>query len=141
MIGTLISGFSTIHSSAAEVSSFDTEIIEEPSSWYLYTNNLYVSDYNGSLCVYAETRATEKMEVIGIKNVTVQYSYDCNNWYDEWNAGSFFNYDSSNYTLSNYIMALDRKGCYYRIACVHYAKKNFINTQSISNISNAVWIN
>ena len=102
--------------------------------------NTYVSNYNSSLCVSISTVATESVEKIGVKDLTVQYSYDGTNWYNEWNAGDFLAYDTNGYSLSNYIMALDRSGCYYRISCTHYAQKSFLNTQSVSGTSNAVWI-
>ena len=112
----------------------------ERASGYLSYYSANVSSYNGSLCVNISTSATEKMEEIGIKNLTIQYSYDNVNWYNEWNAGDFLAYDTNRHALNNYIMALDRSECYYRICCKHYAKKSFLNTQIVSNTSNAVWI-
>lgn len=117
-----------------------TEIAKERSEGLMSYYNLVVSDYNNSLCVTAETRAFSVMQEIGIKNLTVQYSYNNSTWYDEWNAGKFCTYDSAEYTLSNYIIALDRHGCYYRVKGTHYAKASALNTQSQFNTSNSVWI-
>ena len=141
LISVLISGISAIPVMAEDANENHIETADkERASWYLSYHNTYVSNYNGSLCVSTNTQATENMEEIGVKNLTVQYSYDGTNWYNEWNAGDFLSYNTDQHSLSNYIMALDRNGCYYRISCTHYAKKSFLNTQSVSNTSNAVWI-
>lgn len=137
----LVSGIAGIPVTAEETENTCKETTNmERASWYLSYYNTNVSNYNGSLCVNINTRATESMEKIGVKNLTVQYSYDGTNWYNEWNAGDFLAYDTNGYSLNNYIMALDRSGCYYRISCTHYAQKSFLNTQSVSGTSNAVWI-
>ena len=137
----LISGIPTISVNAEGIREESTEATDiERASWYLSYHNINVSNYNGSLCVNTVTRATESMEEIGIKDLIVQYSYNGNNWYNEWNAGDFLDYNTNGYELNNYIMALDRSGCYYRVSCTHYAKKAFLNTQSVNDTSNAVWI-
>ncbi len=137
----LVSGITGIPVRAAETENICEETTDtERASWYLSYYNTYVSNYNSSLCVSISTVATESVEKIGVKDLTVQYSYDGTNWYNEWNAGDFLAYDTNGYSLSNYIMALDRSGCYYRISCTHYAQKSFLNTQSVSGTSNAVWI-
>lgn len=137
----LISGIAGMPVIAAETENICEKTTDiERASWYLSCYSANVSSYNGSLCVNINTNATEKMEEIGIKNLTIQYSYDNVNWYNEWNAGDFLAYNTNGHELNNYIMALDRSECYYRICCTHYAKKSFLNTQSVSNTSNAVWI-
>lgn len=136
----LVCHVSTIFVHATELEEPCTEIVEEPSVGIIREHSLSVSNYNGSLCVNAKTKAPSVMQEIGFKDLTIQYSYDGNNWYTEWNAGDFLAYNTNWHSLSNYIMALDRSGCYYRIQCTHYAKKSFLHTQSVSNTSNAVWI-
>ena len=88
----LVSGFSAMPVMAEETPEICSETSsQERASWSLSYHNAGVSNYNGSVCVSISTQATEKMEVIGVKDLTVQYSYDGNNWYDEWNAaGSFY---------------------------------------------------
>lgn len=140
MTSLLLCSISSISVNAAELDEPCTEIIEEYYAGLVNSYNLSVSNYNGSLCVNAKTNAHYQMEEIGLKDLTVQYSYDGNNWYDEWNAGNFLGYSTVSYTLSNYIISLERSGCYYRIKCTHYAKKAFLNTESVSNTSNAVRI-
>ena len=80
----LVSGIAGIPVRAAESENMCEETTDtERASWYLSYYNTYVSNYNGSLCVNINTRATESMEKIGVKNLTVQYSYDGTNWYNE----------------------------------------------------------
>lgn len=136
----LLSTFPSINANAVDFDEPCTEIIDEPSAGLVYLYSLSASNYNNSLCVNAIIRAYSDMKEIGFKNVTVQYSYDGSNWYDEWNAGDFLTYNSNRYDLANYIIALDRNGCYYRISCKCYAQKSFLNTQSATVTSNSVWI-
>lgn len=137
----LVSGISAIPTMAEEIDEKGTETTNiERAAGYLSYHNTSVSNYNGSLCVNTITRATENMEEIGVKDLTVQYSYNGIKWYTEWNAGDFLDYNTNGYELNSYIIALDRSGCYYRISCTHYAKKAFLNTQSVNGTSNIVWI-
>lgn len=126
---------------AEEIDEVCTETVEEERAEGLVKDHyVSVSNYYGSLCISAYTQAIENMEVIGLKDVTAQYSYDGVTWYDEWNAGDFVTEGSNEYSLTNYIMSVERSGCYYRISCKHYAKKGFLNSQSIPAVSNSVWI-
>lgn len=140
VVGLILCSILAVPANAEEPEETCTEATEERYSGLLDGYNLSVSNYNGSLCVVAETRASSVMKEIGIKNLTVQYSYNNSTWYDEWNAGKFYTCDSDEYTLSNYIMALEHHGCYYRVKGTHYAKASTLNTQSQFNTSNSVWI-
>lgn len=140
MIGLILCSVSAIPANAEGLKEPCTETTENRYSGLLDEYNLSVNDYNGSLCVNARTVSFDIMQEIGVKNLTVQYSYNNSTWYDEWNAGNFCTYDANRYTLSNYIMALDRHGCYYRVKGTHYAKESALNTQSQFNTSNSVWI-
>ena len=139
MVSLLICNMSSISVQAAEMDESCTEI-DMQSEGLIYNCSLITSNYNGSLCVNSITRASSAIAEIGVKNLTVQYSYDGNNWYDEWNAGDFLAYNTDEHNLSNYIISLERSGCYYRVTCKHYAKESFWKTQSNSNTSNSVWI-
>ena len=139
MASLLVCSMSSIPVQAVELEEPNTETIE-PASVFIYAYSLSVSNYNGSLRVTAKTAASYNMEEIGLKDLTVQYSYDGSNWYDEWNAGDFLAYGTDNYSLSGYIISLERSGCYYRATCKHYAKESFWKTQTNSNTSNSVWI-
>lgn len=140
VVGLILCSISVMPANAEEPEKTCTEATEERYSGLISNYDLSVSNYNGSLSVSASTMAHDIMQEIGIKNLTVQYSYNNSTWYDEWNAGKFCTYDSDEYTLSNYIMALDRHGCYYRVKGTHYAKESALNTQSQFNTSNSVWI-
>ena len=139
MVSLLICSMSSISAKAAEMDESCTEIDMQSEGLIPYYD-LNVSNYNGSLCVNSITIASSAIAEIGVKNLTVQYSYDGSNWYDEWNAGDFLAYGTSEHILSNYIIALERSECYYRVTCKHYAKESFWKTQSNSNTSNSVWI-
>lgn len=136
----LICGISSLTVSANEIGEIYTETNENRASDLIYGYSLSISNYNGSLCVNARTSSSSVMKEIGLKDLKIQYSYNNSTWYNEWNAGDFLDYDTDEYTLSNYIMAVDRHGCYYRVICKHYAKEAFLVTQSESNASNSVWI-
>lgn len=140
VIGLVLYGVSAIPANAEEPKETYIEETEERYSGLLDGCYLNVSNYNNSLSVNVSTVASSVMQELGIKNLTVQYSYNNSTWYDEWNAGKFCTYDSDEYTLSNYIMAVDHHGCYYRVKGTHYAKASALNTQSQFNTSNSVWI-
>ena len=140
MASLILCSISPLAVNAAEVEEPCTEIVEVHYEGLVDSYSLWVSNYNGSLCVNATTRASSNMEEIGIKDLIVQYSYDNEHWYDEWNAGNFLAYNAVSYGLSNYIISLERSGCYYRVICKHYAKESFWKTQSNSNTSSSVWI-
>lgn len=140
MVSLLVCSVSSISVHATEVEEPCTKIEEVLSEGLIYSCNLTASNYNGSLCVNSETYAPSKMEEIGLKDLIVEYSYNGEDWYYEWNAGNFISYSTSDHTLSNYIISLERSGCYYHVKCTHYAKKSFLKTQSESHTSNSVWI-
>lgn len=139
-MASLLCSMPSISAQAVEVEEPCIETAVPASEGLIHKCNLSVSNYNGSLCVVAKTKASSEMAEIGVKDLTVQYSYDGSNWYDEWNAGNFLDYNTDEYDLSNYIISLERSGCYYRATCTHYAKKSIFNTQSESHTSNSVWI-
>lgn len=114
---------------------------EERASNLLDEYWIRVSNYNGSLFVTTKTTSTEPMQTIGIKDLTVQYSHDGSQWYDEWNAGDFLAENTNSYELNGYIISLEHNAKYYRAVCKHYAKKSFFSTQSIETVSNSVAIN
>lgn len=140
MASLLVCSMSSIFVQAMEIDEPCTETIEPASEGLISNCNLTVSNYNGSLCVNSTVSAPYAMEEIGIKDLIVQYSYDNEHWYDEWNAGNFLAYNIDKHTFSNYIIALERSECYYRATCKHYAKESFFKTQSHSHTSNSVWI-
>lgn len=140
MASLVVCSISSFSVQAVETEKPCTEIAVPASEGLIHNYSLSVSNYNGSLRVDAKTFAPYNMEEIGVKDLTVQYSYDGNNWYDEWNSSNFLGYGTDAYTLSGYIIALERRGCYYRATCKHYAKESFWRTQTNSNTSSSVWI-
>lgn len=140
LVSLLLCNMSSISVQAMEIDEPCMEIVEVHYEGLVDAYSLWVSNYNGSLCVNTTTIASSKMEEIGVKDLIVQYSYDNEHWYDEWNAGNFLAYNTDEHDLSNYIISLERSGCYYRATCKHYAKESFWKTQSDPNTSNSVWI-
>lgn len=140
MMSLLVCSMSSISAQAVEIEEPCTEAVEPASAGLISSCSLKASNYNGSLCVNSTVYSLYQMEEIGVKNLTVQYSYNGSNWYNEWNAGDFRSYNAVNHMLSNYIISLERSGCYYRVVGTHYAKKSTFNTQSDSHTSNSVWI-
>ncbi|MDE5753478.1 MAG: hypothetical protein K2H89_02900 [Oscillospiraceae bacterium] len=140
MMGLLTCSMSSISVQAAEIDEPCTEIVDMQSEGLIYNCNLTVSNYNGSLCVNSTTFSPSNMEKIGLKDLIVEYSYNGVDWYYEWNAGDFLSDNAANHELSNYIISLERSGCYYHATCKHYAKKSFLNTQDDFHTSNSVWI-
>ncbi len=103
--------------------------------------DLTVSSSDGKLCVNGVTKANGSMKSIGYTNISVQYSSDGVNWYNEKDISNMLKSDSSSYYLNNFSISV-KGGYYYRITCSHYAKESglFGSSQSVDNTSNSVWI-
>lgn len=81
------------------------------------------------------------MQTLGYTDITIEYSSDGNNWYQEKYVGNLLISDSSTYYLNNFAVTV-KGGYYYRIRLNHYAEESglFGSSQTIANISNTVWI-
>lgn len=103
----------------------------------------YLSVSSGSNIIYisARTQAKNNMQTLGYTDITVEYSSDGNNWYQEKYVGNLLISDSSTYYLNNFAVTV-KGGYYYRIRLNHYADESglFGSSQTIANISNTVWI-
>ena len=72
----------------------------------------------------------------GFKNLKVQRrANSSSSWSDYYNYGNV--YEDSSYAAIGRDLPVD-PGYQYRVTCKHYAKKNILNTQTISNTSNIV---
>ncbi|MBR3552100.1 MAG: hypothetical protein IKN72_01790 [Clostridia bacterium] len=72
----------------------------------------------------------------GYKNLKVQRrASSSDSWSDYYNYGNLY-LDTFAYALSRNLTV--DPGYQYRVTCKHYAKKNILNTQTISNTSNIV---
>lgn len=96
------------------------------------------SDTSGKLVVSGKTQGTERLDEIGICDITVMRSSDGKNWSTELKLGDITEEDSLLCVLDRYEVAVTG-GFYYKVSCSHYAKKNSFS-QSIENTSAYVWI-
>ena len=72
----------------------------------------------------------------GFKNLKVQRrANSSSSWSDFYNYGNV--YEDTDYAIISRTITVD-PGYQYRVTCKHYAKKNILNTQTISNTSNIV---
>lgn len=108
-----------------------------------------IADYGltctgGSKTVYitAEVYGNDKMAKIGFKNIKVQKSSDKKNWTTEKTVPNQLAEDSTLKIVEKYAVSV-KGGYYYRIVLDNYAKEDtwwFPETQTVENISNAVWV-
>lgn len=91
-----------------------------------------------TLHIVGQTYGSTEVVKSGFKDLTVQRrkssSYD---WEDYYEYGNIY-CDTLNANLDT--MLVVASGYQYRVTCKHYAKKNLLLTQSISNTSNIVTV-
>lgn len=91
---------------------------------------------NTTLTIYGTTSCDPVVVKCGFKNLKVQKrANSSSSWSDFYDYGNV--YFDSNYASIGRYLTVD-PGYQYRITCKHYAKKNILNTQTISNTSNIV---
>ncbi len=89
-----------------------------------------------NLVIAGKTSCTSEVVKCGFSTITVQRrANSSSSWskvvsYDDLYSNSF------GYTLSKTITVT--RGYQYRVVCTHYAKKNLLSTEKISNTSNTV---
>lgn len=103
------------------------------------------SDESGYIEFTAKTQVSGKMKEMGFKNITVQYSSDGENWYDEYTIGDNTGTDIKYHNINGYRLKV-KGGYFYRISCVHYAKGSThddpdVRIQTAVNSSSGVWVN
>lgn len=102
----------------------------------------YARITSGTNIIYinASINTNSTMQTLGYTDITVEYSSDGSNWYQEKYVGNLLISESSTYYLNNFAVTV--KGGYYRIRLNHYAEESglFGSSQTIANISNTVWI-
>ena len=100
----------------------------------MYGIDLSVSGKN--LVIRAETYCDDEVIKSGFKDFTVQRKkVTSGTWSNYCDYG--FLYSNSYAATLNTTLAVE-SGYQYRISCKHYAKKNVLLTQSVSNTSNVV---
>lgn len=100
-----------------------------------------VSASSKSLYISAKTQSNVSMKSIGFKDISIQYSSDGVNWYEEKSIDDLLYSDSNSYNLNSYAVSV-KGGYYYRVSLTHYAKESgwFGSSQGVDNTSNSVWI-
>lgn len=91
---------------------------------------------NTTLCISGLTDCDAVVVKCGFKNLKVQRrANSSSSWSDYYDFGNLYR-DTFGYYLSRDLTV--EPGYQYRATCKHYAKKNILSTQTISNTSNIV---
>ena len=113
-----------------------SETAETRATGLILIYGLEVSVTGTSIKILGQTYCDDSVVKSGFKNLTVQRKkVTDSSWSDYYDYGNWY---SDTYALSiNPTLAVE-SGYQYRVTCKHYAKKNILLTQSISNTSNVV---
>lgn len=100
-----------------------------------YTLNI-ARQGNTTLIITGDTDCNTSVVRCGFKSLIVERRLNSStSWSEYYNYGNVY-VDKNNAHFYDEL-SVD-PGYQYRVTCKHYAKKNFLNTQSISNTSNIV---
>ncbi len=116
----------------------ESEVAESRVSGLILIYGLEISVTGSYLKIRGETYCEGSVVKSGFKNLVVQRKKTTSaTWSDYYDFGDLYN-SSYSATLSTTLAVAS--GYQYRVTCKHYAKKNLLLTQSISNTSNVVSI-
>lgn len=119
----------------------DSQIFEADESstratGLIYSYSLYLTKDSNILHITGQTHGTGEVVRSGFKNLTIQRrkssAYD---WEDYYEYGNLY-IDAFSASLNTKLAVA--ANYQYRISCKHYAKKNLLMVQTISNTSNIV---
>ncbi len=107
------------------------------ASGLIYQYNLAAAkENNTTLYIEGFTDCDPVVVRCGFKNLKVQRRANTSSsWSDYYDYGNV--YEDTDYAAIARDLPVD-PGYQYRVTCKHYAKKNILNTQTISNTSNVV---
>lgn len=107
------------------------------ASGLIYRYNLSASKADSTtLAIDGLTDCDPVVVKCGFKNLKVQRRVNSSSsWSDYYDYGNV--YDNSDHAVIGRYLPVD-PGYQYRVTCKHYAKKNILNIQTISNSSNIV---
>lgn len=110
---------------------------ENRASGLIYHYTLVISKKNSTtLEIEGDTSCDPVVVKCGFKNLKVQRrANSSSSWSDYYDYGNVY-FDSYAATIIRNLPV--DPGYQYRVTCKHYAKKNILNTQTISNTSNIV---
>ncbi len=93
-------------------------------------------DRSGStLTIVGRTIGSPSVVKAGFKKIVIQRKKSGGTWSDYKTYSDLYN-NRSSYVLSKTITI--SSGYYYRVTCIHYAKKNIFSTEKINNTSNTI---
>lgn len=97
---------------------------------------LTITSESNKITIYGITDGALDVVKCGIKNLTVERRLNNN---DSWESYYEFDnlYADSDYIEIRKVVAVTR-GYQYRVTCKHYAKKNILMVENISNTSNII---
>lgn len=112
------------------------ESTESRATGLIMSYGLEISATGTTIRILGETYCAGSVVKSGFKNLVVQRKkVSSSTWSDYYDYGDLY---SDTYAASvNTTLAVE-SGYEYRVTCKHYAKKNLLVTQSISNTSNVV---
>ena len=114
----------------------ESDVAENRASGLILIYGLEISATGTTLKIRGETYCEGSVVKSGFKNLVVQRKKPSSTeWSDYYDYGDLYN-SSYSATLSTTLAV--EAGYQYRVTCKHYAKKNLLVTQSISNTSNVV---
>lgn len=100
--------------------------------------SLSLSKTGTTLNIGGQTLAATGVVKCGFKDLTIQRrKTSSDSWEDYYEYGNVYR-DATGANLSTTLVVAS--GYQYRISCKHYAKKNFLSVQTISNTSNIVTV-
>lgn len=125
-----------------ELTSVDLEMTNESAdsrvSGLILSYGIELSITGSSLKIRAQTNCVADVVKSGFKNFVVQRKKTTGtSWSDYYDYGDLYN---DSYSASVNTTLAVGSGYQYRVTCKHYAKKSLLVTQSISNVSNVVYI-
>lgn len=115
---------------------YENESAESRVTGLILSYGIQLSVNGTTLKILAETNCVSNVVKSGFKNCVVQRKKVTSaTWSDYYDYGDL--YADTYSAILNTTLAVE-SGYQYRISCKHYAKKNLLLTQSISNTSNVV---
>lgn len=117
---------------------YENESAESRVSGLILSYGIELSVSGTSLRIRAQTNCVADVVKSGFKNFVVQRKKVTSaTWSDYYDYGDIYN---DAYAASVNITLAVASDYQYRISCKHYAKKNLLLTQSVSNTSNVVFV-
>lgn len=107
-------------------------------SGLILSYGISISKSGTSVVIKGKTACASDVVKCGFKNLTVERRKSSSySWSDYYDYGDVYR-DASAATLNTTLSVAS--GYQYRVTCKHYAKKNLLLTENISNVSNIITV-